>query len=132
MALGIVDAAIELGKVPGKDFVTGGMDLLPIILEDLENGNITASVGSHYIEGAFALIALYDYLNGYDFEKTGKTEFLTDMAVRIGKSKESFKTDKENIMQDLDSIDFKSLSNAHRGGNIPYALDTQSILNKLW
>lgn len=132
MALGVVDAAKELGKIPGKDFVTGGMDLLPLTLEHLENGNITASVGAHYIEGAFALIALYDYLNGYDFNTVGKTEFLTDMAIRIGKSKKTFVRDENIIQERLNSIDFTSLSNAHTGQVIPYSLDTQSILNKLW
>ena len=132
MALGVVDAAKELGQIPGKDFVTGGMDLLPMTLEHLENGDITASVGAHYIEGTFALIALYDYLNGYDFASTGKTEFLTDMAVRIGNSKQTFARDKNSITQRLNSIDFTSLSNAHKQKSVPYVLDTQSILNKLW
>ena len=132
MALGVIDGAKELGKIPGKDFVTGGMDLLPSTLEHLENGTITASVGAHYIEGAFALIALYDYLNGYDFASVGKTEFLTDMAIRSGKSKQTFATDEKIIKQRLDSVDFTLLSNAYKGKNIPYTLDTQAILNKLW
>lgn len=132
MALGVVDGAKELGKIPGKDFVTGGMDLLPMTLEHLENGNITASVGAHYIEGAFALIALYDYLNGYDFATVGKTEFLTNMAVRIGKSKQTFVRDEAIINQRLEKIDFASLSNAQKGNTVPYNLDTQDILNKLW
>ena len=101
-------------------------------MQYLGNGNITASVGAHYIEGAFALIALYDYLNGYDFNTVGKTEFLTDMAIRIGKSKKTFVRDENIIQERLDSIDFTSLSNAHTGQVIPYSLDTQSILNKLW
>ncbi len=132
MALGVVDAAKELGKIPGKDFVTGGMDLLPSTLEHLEKGNITASVGAHYIEGAFALIVLYDYLNGYDFDKVGRTEFLTDMAVRIGKSKQTLVTDNEIIKERLNIIDFTSLSNSNTGHLEPYKLDTQAILNKIW
>ncbi len=31
MALGVLDGARRLGKLPGKDFITGGIDLLPDI-----------------------------------------------------------------------------------------------------
>jgi len=132
MALGVVDAAKELGQIPGKDFVTGGMDLLPSTLKYLDKGDIAASVGAHYIEGAFALIALYDYLNGYDFSVVGQNEFLTNMAVRIGKFEQTLSIDNKAINRRLNKIDFASLSNSHTGRNVPYKLDTQAILNKLW
>ena len=132
MALGVVDAANELGKRQGVDFLTGGMDLLPYTFENLENGNLTASVGAHYIEGAFAIIALYDYLNGYDFAQVGTTTFNTKMAVKVGKPEQALPKDDITIQKRLDSIDFSLLSNTHNGQNLPYKLDTQAILNKLW
>ena len=132
MGLGVVDAATEEGRRPGHDFVTGGMDLLPYTFEQLEAGNLTASVGAHYIEAAFALTALYDYLNGYDFGKTGKTQFSTDMAVRIGGAGRALPKDDAEIVRRLDRIDFSALSNAHAGRLKPYALDTQAVLDQLW
>jgi hypothetical protein len=54
------------------------------------------------------------------------------MAVRIGKSEQTILTDNETINQRLNIIDFASLSNSHTGQTVPYKLDTQAILNKLW
>jgi ABC-type sugar transport system substrate-binding protein len=132
MALGILDAAKEVKKIPGKDFLTGGVDLLPNTLNHIEKGNITASVGAHYIEGAFALIALYDYLNGYDFSKVGPTQFLTDMAMKVGKQERNLLITNDTVQKQLETIDFTLLSNSHNKRTLPYKLDTQVILDKLW
>ena len=132
MALGVIQAAKQSNKKPGKDFVTGGMDLLPSTFKYLEDGSMSASVGAHFVEGAFALIALYDYLNGYDFAKVGKTQFLTNMALGVGKQKNSL-TKNENLLQNrLDKIDFSKYSNAHNQKLKPYDFNTQDILDKLW
>ena len=132
MAMGVLDAAKEMKKTPNKDFITGGMDLLPNTLEEVEKGNITASVGAHYIEGAFALIALYDYLNGYDFATVGPTQFLTEMAVKVGKQEKSLPINNDTVQKQLETIDFALLSNSHNGRTLPYKLDTQAILDKIW
>jgi ABC-type sugar transport system substrate-binding protein len=79
MAIGVIKAAKEHAWVPGKDFVTGGVDLLPDDLDYLKSGEMSVSVGGHYAEGAWATILLYDYLKGYDFADNESTVFSTRM-----------------------------------------------------
>jgi len=76
MAQGIIDGAKAQGWTPGKDFVVGGVDWLPEAVELIQSNEMTVSVGGHYLEGAWALIVLYDYLNGYDFAEIRATTTL--------------------------------------------------------
>lgn len=114
MAIGVIKAADKRGWVPGKNYVTGGVDLLPRNQEYLESGKLSVSVGGHYAEGAWAIIALYDYLKGYDFAKTDATVFSTKMGnhtssefAELGDLRQ--KLNKDNISK----INFKRFSRAY-------------------
>ena len=78
MSLGVIDAAKEQGLIVGEDIITGGFDLLPHNKKYIETGEMTASVGGHYFEAAWALVLIYDYLHGMDFA-TEQTSFTTKM-----------------------------------------------------
>ena len=56
MALGVVDWANKNNLVVNRDFVIGGFDWLPEALTAIKNGTLTASVGGHFLQGAWALI----------------------------------------------------------------------------
>lgn len=72
-ALGILDAASELGFTPGHNFLTGSIDWTQGGIAAVEDGRILASVGGHFMEGAWTLIMLYDYHNGHDFADPSPT-----------------------------------------------------------
>ncbi len=59
MALGVIDAVKSLGMLPSKDVFVGGFDWINSALSSIEQGELTASVGGHYIMGAIAVIAAY-------------------------------------------------------------------------
>jgi ABC-type sugar transport system substrate-binding protein len=129
MAIGVVKAAEKSGWIPGKDFVTGGVDLLPNDLEYLMSGKLSVCVGGHYAEGAWVLILLYDYLKGYDFAAFESTVFSTRMGdftkadvVKLGDLRQ--KIGKEHIEQ----IDFKRFSRAYHPELEAYLFEFKALL----
>ncbi|WDP91520.1 MAG: ABC transporter substrate-binding protein [Desulfobacter sp.] len=114
MAIGVINAAKKHGWIPGRDFVTGGVDLLPRNQAYLESGKLSVSVGGHYAEGAWAIIALYDYLKGYDFAQTDSVVFATKMGSYTSSELTALGDLREKLSQDnIDRIDFKRFSRAY-------------------
>lgn len=52
------------GKVPGKDVLVVAMDLNPENVDAVEAGELLFDIGGHWLQGGFALVLMYDYLNG--------------------------------------------------------------------
>ncbi len=128
MAIGVIKAAADQGWIPGKDFVTGGIDILPKNQDYLKSGEMAVSVGGHYVEGAWAIIALYDYLMGYDFASLGTTVFSTKMGYHTSASFTELgdlrqKLSKENIRE----IDFKHFSRAYNPGLKKYNFKFEAL-----
>jgi ABC-type sugar transport system substrate-binding protein len=61
MAFGVMDAASELGKQPGKDVLFGTINNSVAALQALMDGRLTALVGGHSAIGGWALVLLSDY-----------------------------------------------------------------------
>lgn len=128
MAIGVIKAAEKKGLVPGKDFVTGGVDLLPQDQSYLRSGKLAVSVGGHYAEGAWAIILLYDYLKGYDFASFESTVFSTKMGdhtsstfAELGDLRQ--KLSKENIGK----IDFRRFSRVYNPGIKKYNFEFKAL-----
>jgi ABC-type sugar transport system substrate-binding protein len=64
MAIGVEQALKQRALVQGKDFLTGGVDWSLGGLDAVKQGKISTSVGGHFMDGAWALIMLYDHFNG--------------------------------------------------------------------
>jgi hypothetical protein len=69
MALGAAEVAAELGRPPGKDVFVGGIDWAPFAFEKIEEGVFTASLGGHFLDGAWALTMLHDHHQGQTLEQ---------------------------------------------------------------
>lgn len=67
MAVGVVKAFQKLGKKPGRDRLTGGIDWTPEALKMVAKGDMVCSIGGLGFQAGWAAILLYDYLNGNDF-----------------------------------------------------------------
>ena len=129
MAIGVIKAAKEKGWVPGKDFITGGIDLLPQNQHYLKNGLLDVSVGGHYADGAWALIAIYDYLKGYDFADFGQTQFKTKMAVHSSNTFAKLGDLRKKLSSDyLKKIDFRRFSRAYNPAIKQYQFDIERLL----
>jgi len=128
MAIGVIKAAAEQGWVPGKDFVTGGIDILPRNQDYLKSGEMAVSVGGHYVEGAWAIIALYDYLMGYDFASLGATVFSTKMGHHTSASFTELGDLRQKLsMENIRKIDFKRFSRAHNPGLKKYNFEFEAL-----
>lgn len=63
-ATGVITAIKNAGKVPGKDVLVVGMDLNPENVDLVEKGELLFDIGGHWLQGGFALVVMYDWLNG--------------------------------------------------------------------
>ncbi len=131
MALGAADAAIQLNMKINKDIVVGGFDWTPEAIRAIDNGELTASVGGHFMQGAWALIKLYDHYNGLDiFQKGDNTDYVKMQVL-----------DKTNVARyrqlmkslDLSKIDFAKFSLSHKANNSPeegYRFTLEQFMNE--
>lgn len=65
-ATGVMAAISSAGKTPGKDVIVVGMDLNPENVDAVEKGDLLFDIGGHWLQGGFALVMMYDYLNGHE------------------------------------------------------------------
>lgn len=108
IALGVVDYAKKNKLKPGKDIFTGGVDWSVEGVAAVKSGDFVASAGGHFMEGAMALIEMYDYLNGIDFAQSEGLQQKTPMHLltKENLSKFSLVLEKKN----WNKINFKSFS----------------------
>jgi len=64
LALGAAQATDSLELSPGNDVFTAGVDWLPDVRQDIIDGKVEGTVGGHYFDGAWALIVIFDHVNG--------------------------------------------------------------------
>jgi ABC-type sugar transport system substrate-binding protein len=67
MALGVITALEELGRKPGEDIFVGGIDWDDDAVKAVADGKLVATIGGHFLEGAWAMVLLCDYHHGIDF-----------------------------------------------------------------
>lgn len=79
MALGALRAAQNLGRTPGKNFITGGVDWIGPALEAIRAGALHTSIGGHFMEGGWVMVLLYDYAHGRDFARDGGVSRFSEM-----------------------------------------------------
>ncbi|HVS64231.1 MAG TPA: ABC transporter substrate-binding protein [Thermoanaerobaculia bacterium] len=64
MLLGAVEAIEAAGRRPGRDVLLGGVDWAPFVPDRIREGLFTASVGGHFMDGAWALVMAFDHHQG--------------------------------------------------------------------
>jgi ABC-type sugar transport system substrate-binding protein len=65
MASGVMTALRNRGKIPGKDVVVVCIDLETGNRKALKDGELLFDMGGHWLSGGFALLALYDAIEGH-------------------------------------------------------------------
>ena len=127
MALGAIDAVIERNRIPGKNIFVGGLNWSSEALEKIVTGQMVASIGGHFMQGAWAMVLIHDHHKGIDFEDLG-FEFTAPMTV----------IDRTNVTQFLEvfgdqnwnKIDFKKLSRWKNKTVKNYQFELSTILNQ--
>jgi ABC-type sugar transport system substrate-binding protein len=127
MALGAIDAVIERNRIPGKNIFVGGLNWSSEALKKITTGQMVASIGGHFMQGAWAMVLIHDHHKGIDFEDLG-FEFTAPMTV----------IDRTNVTQFLEvfgdqnwnKIDFKKLSRWKNKTVKNYQFELSTILNQ--
>lgn len=65
-ATGVMAALKNANKVPGEDVLVVAMDLNPENVDAVEAGELLFDIGGHWLQGGFALVLMYDFLNGIE------------------------------------------------------------------
>jgi ABC-type sugar transport system substrate-binding protein len=65
MASGVLTALRNQGKKPGTDVIVVGIDLEKGNQKPIEDGELLFDMGGHWLAGGFALLALYDAIQGH-------------------------------------------------------------------
>lgn len=80
MGLGAIDGIKKLKLTPGKDIIVGSIDWISDAVQAVQSGELSVSIGGHFLESAWSVILLYDYLNGNDFS-TEALSFSSEMGI---------------------------------------------------
>ena len=73
IALGAIEGINAIGKIAGKDILTGGFDWTVKGVSAVRDGLMVATMGGHFMEGGWSLVLLHDYHRGIDFAPSGTT-----------------------------------------------------------
>jgi ABC-type sugar transport system substrate-binding protein len=132
MALGVLDVIEQTGLMPNKDFFLGGFDLIPEAIKAIEDNRMTASVGGHFLQGAWALIKIYDHHHNVPnvFKKGDSTPFIKPSVI------DRYNIDQYKVLADrknLSKVDFSKFSVHHNSLNDDkqYQLTLESFIEKL-
>lgn len=125
MGKGAVDGARDSGKNPGKTVVVGGIDWTAPAIEMVDDGSFSATIGGHFMDGAWALVMLYDQMHGLAIPAVSQSHFssitrknVADFRLRFG-------------AEDWDQIDFRAFSRFHNPEMKQYDFNLDAVLHNL-
>lgn len=67
IGLGAIKAISEAGLKPGIDVQVAGLNWSQDAIKHVINREMTLTHGGHFLAGAWAIVMLYDYVQGHDF-----------------------------------------------------------------
>lgn len=126
MALGAVAAAQQMQLRSGKDFVIGGVDWSAAGIQAVRDGQLQATAGGHFMEAAWALVVMSDYLRGIDFSATEGVRMKTDMILLTAENLNAY-----SAVLDAEAwgkLDFKRLSKLWNPAVKRYNFRIQNVL----
>ena len=129
MVLGVIDAAKQLNRVPGKDFVIGGFDWYPQNIDMIAKDEVLVSFGGQILDSAWALVLLYDYHHGYDFASTLGTTVSMPIYPVTAANVDEYKANLEHA--DWSKIDFRQFSKKYNPELKQYDFSLDAILQAL-
>lgn len=125
MARGAAEGGRRMGRIPGRDILTGGVDWADFALDKVEDGSFTATVGGHFMDGAWALVMLYDYINGVDVPKSSTSTFSSIVRGNVGDYRGHFGAGEWN------KIDFRKYSKHLNPELKAYDFGLESVLRQV-
>lgn len=128
IALRIIEHQKALNKVPGKDFYTAGIDWSESGLKSVQKGTMVASIGGHFLMGAWVMVQIYDYHHGRDFSELD-TETVVPMAVADHSN--AAHIHQMILTQPWQNIDFKTFSRSQPKSLGHYDFSVERVFGNL-
>lgn len=129
IAIAVEETLSEYNLKQGQDYLTGGVDWSEKGLKAIKNNLISTSAGGHFMDGAWAVIMLYDHFNGYPIQGETSFEFFSPMSLIAEKDIDILTPHLSN--HDWQSIDFRSRSKAINQQLMEYNFSPASVLSEL-
>ena len=126
VALGSIKALKEAGKQPGKDILVAGLNWSPDAINLVKSGEMVATIGGHFMVGAWAIVLIYDYANNKDFASISKEMRIPGFSA-INKSNVAAYQKKLGD-QKWSVIDFTAFSRAKNPGLSAYDFGLDKVL----
>jgi len=128
MALGVAEGLKEMGLKAGKNVMTGGFDWGYDALKSIQKGEITASIGGHFMDGGWIMVLLYDNFNGFDFASEN---------IRMTSQMNAITKDNVNAYLKIvetpgweEKIDFRKFSKRHNPNLKKYDFSLEAVLSQ--
>lgn len=112
MAFGVIQAALELGKQPGKDLYVSALNNSDEVLQAHIDGQIEVLVGGHFTLGGWAMVMLHDYHAGLDFAARGGKDRV-DQVLSLLDSKQAARL-QQRLKVPGYGLDFRQFSAVYR------------------
>ncbi|PKH05954.1 ABC transporter substrate-binding protein [Moritella sp. Urea-trap-13] len=110
VALGAIKAIREAGLKPGIDVKVAGLNWSQDAIEHVIDGEMTLTHGGHIFAGAWAIVMLYDYVQGHDFNSISAEVDFPMTAINQANAPDYLK---HFGRQQWSHIDFKNFSLTH-------------------
>ncbi|MDF3931210.1 ABC transporter substrate-binding protein [Pseudomonas citronellolis] len=127
MAFGAMQAARELGRVPGRDILFSGLNNSPELLSAVADGSISVAMSGHFTVGGWAMVMLYDYAAGVDFAAHGGKDRELPLFVRLDRQRAERL--REHLARPGYGLDFRDFSLALHPRQKTYRFSLQPLLD---
>lgn len=126
IALGSLSAVQNNGLKPGDDVFIGGIDWTSDGLSAIKRGEMEVSFGGHFLDGAKALVLIFDHYNGQDFADNSSTIFETKLRAITQSNVVFF----ENILKHKrwSKLNFRKFSLFENPARSKYSFEVESFL----
>ncbi len=109
MAFGAMQAAQELGHVPGQDMLVAAINSSSEALQARIDGRLSVLVSGQFTMGAWALVLLHDYDAGLDYAKHGGKDRTLPIYISLNEQQAAHLA-KRVVGQDNFGLDFRRYS----------------------
>lgn len=126
MALAAISAAEQIGLVPGRDVIGGGIDWTENAIQAVAEGRLAVTVGGHFMDGAWSLVLLHDFHHGLVRIREMQRVMSRFQAINQGNVQHYLPLLNKKRWK---SFDFRAFSRAVRGAEAPYVFGLDTILD---
>ena len=121
MALGAAEAIAAAGRRAGAEVALGGIDWAPFAFGKIRDGTFNATVGGHFLDGAWALVLLHDH---HHSPGLGPSQEKSQLALVTRQNVDTY----EGIFTRPKAIDFGRFSKVRNPAVTSYAFSIDAVL----